>query len=46
MTKNPSSPLKGGKSSWLPSTKANEFINHSTSTPPLCLDPNTPKLNF
>ena len=46
MTKNPSSPLQGGKSSWLPSTKANEFINHSTSTPPLCLDPNTPKLNF
>ena len=47
MTKNPSTPLQGSKSPWwLPSVKANEFIDHSTSTPPLCLDANTPKLNF
>ena len=46
MTKNPSTPLQGSKSPWLPSAKANEFIDHSTSTPPLCLDANTPKLNF
>ena len=46
MTKNPSTPLQGSKSPWLPSAKGNEFINHSTSTPPLCLDANTPKLNF
>ena len=46
MTKNPSTPLQGSKSPWLPSAKANEFIDHNTSTPPLCLDANTPKLNF
>ena len=45
MTKNPSAPLQGSKSPWLPFEKANEFIDHSTSTPPLCLDANTPKLN-
>ena len=43
--KNPSTPLQDSKSPWLPSVKANEFINHSTSTPPLFLDANTPKLN-
>ena len=26
--------------------KADEFIDHSSSTPPLCLDAKTPKLNF
>ena len=46
MTKNPSTSLQGSKSPWLPSAKANEFIDHSTSTPPLCLDANTLKLNF
>ena len=46
MTKNPSTPLQGSKSLWLPSAKGNEFINQSTSTPPLCLDANTPKRNF
>ena len=45
-TKNPPAPLEGSKSPWLPSAKANEFIDHSTSTPPLCFDANTPKLNF
>ena len=38
--------MQGNKSLWLPSAKANEFIDHSTSTPPSCLDANTPKLNF
>ena len=46
MTTNPSTPLQRSKSPWLPSAKANEFIDHSTSTPPLCLDTNTPKLSF
>ena len=46
MTKNPSTLLQGRKSPWLPSAKANEFIDRSTSTPPLCLDANTPKLNL
>ena len=46
MTKNPSTPLQGSKSPWLPSAKANGFIDYSTSTLPLCLDANTPKLNF
>ena len=46
MTKTPSTPLQGSKSPCLPSAKGNEFIDHSTSTPPLCLDANTPKLNF
>ena len=46
MTKNSSTPLKGSKSPWLPTAKANEFIDHSTSTSPLCLDANTPKLNL
>ena len=46
MTTNPSTPLRRSKSPWLPSAKANEFIDHSTSTPPLCLDTNTPKLSF
>ena len=46
MTKNPSTPLQGSKSPWLPSTKANEFIDHSTRTPLLCLESNTPKLKF
>ena len=46
MTKNPSTPLQSSKSPWLPSAKASEFIDHSTSTPPLCLDATTPKLNF
>ena len=36
MAKNPATPLKGNKSPWLPSAKANELIDHSTSTPPLC----------
>ena len=44
-TKNPSTPLQGSKSPWLPSAEVNEFINHSTSSIPLCLDSNTPKLN-
>ena len=46
MTKNPSTSLQGSKSPWLPSSKANEFIDHRTSTRPLCLDANTPKLNL
>ena len=46
MTKNWPTPLQGSKSTWLSSAKANEFIDHSTSTPPLCLDATTPKLNF
>ena len=46
MTKNLSTPLQGSKSPWLPSAKAKEFIDHSTSTPPLCLNANTSKLNF
>ena len=41
MTKNPSTLLQGSKSPWLPFAKANEFIDHSTSTPPLCLGANT-----
>ena len=46
MTKNPSAPLQGNKSPSLPSAKADEFIDHSSSTPPFCLDANTPKLHF
>ena len=46
MTKNPSTSLQGSKSPWLPSAKANKFIDHSSSKPPLCLDANTSKLNF
>ena len=46
MTKNPSTPLQGSKSPWLPSAEVNEFIDHSTSTPPLCLDANILKLKF
>ena len=38
MTKNPSAPLQGSKSPCLLSAKANEFIDHSISAPPLCLD--------
>ena len=45
MTRNASTPLRGSKSPWLPSAKANELVDRSTSTPPLCLDVNTPKLN-
>ena len=39
-------PLQGSKSPWLSSAKANELIDHSTSTPLLCLDANPLKLNF
>ena len=46
MTKNLSTPLQDNKSPWLPSVKVKEFIDHSTSTSSLCLDANTPKLNF
>ena len=46
MTKNPSTPLKGNNSPWLPSEKANEFVHYNTSTPPLCLDASTPKSNL
>ena len=46
MKKNASTSLQGSKSPWLPSAKASGFIDHSTSTPPLCLDPKTPKLHF
>ena len=31
---------------WLPSAKANEFIDRSTSTPPSCLNADLWKLNF
>ena len=46
MTKNPSTPLQGSKSPWLPTAKANEFIDHRTNTPLLSLDANTSKLNL
>ena len=46
MTKNPSTPLQRNKSPWLSSEKANEFVHCNTSTPPLCLDVSTPKLNL
>ena len=44
MTKDPSAPLQDSKSPWLSFAKA--IIDHSTSTSPLYLDANTPKLNF
>ena len=31
VAKNPSTPLQGSKSPWLPSAKANKFIDYSTS---------------
>ena len=43
---NPPTSLQDSKSPCLPSTKANKFIDNSTSTPPLCLNANTPKLNL
>ena len=46
MRKNPPTSLQDSKSPCLPSTKANKFIDNSTSTPPLCLNANTPKLNL
>ena len=41
MIKNPPTLLQGSKPPWLHFAKANEFIDHSTSTPPLCLGANT-----